>query len=79
MKSLREDKQELLQGQMNLIDFLEEYNQEVEADVRGLMDDGYCPKCGTYLEDLATECSCCHQKLSWNLWKKINNYGVKEW
>ncbi len=66
------DKEELLPGQMNFIDFLAEYDQEMEVDVRGLLDDGYCPRCDAPMEDLTEVCPWCGQRLSWERWKKLN-------
>lgn len=71
MKSFYTDK-DILPGQMNFIDFLEEYNEEKEVDIRGICDDGYCPTCGVWVEDLADRCMYCNQKLSWERWKKLN-------
>lgn len=44
----------------------------VEVDIRGICDDGYCPKCGISLDDLIPECPDCHTKLDWTRWKKLN-------
>ena len=43
-----------------------------EADVRGFMDDGYCPNCNSPLQDLVPQCKWCGQLLSWERWKRIN-------
>lgn len=43
-----------------------------EADVRGLLDDGYCPNCNSPLADLVPQCKWCGQLLSWERWKRIN-------
>lgn len=44
----------------------------VEVDIRGICDDGYCPKCGILLNDLIPDCPDCHTKLDWSRWKKLN-------
>lgn len=43
-----------------------------EVDVRGIMDDGYCPECEYPLNDLERQCSECGTYLDWRLWKKLN-------
>lgn len=72
MKKLKDNEQDILPGQINFIDFLEEYNQEKEVDIAGFMDDGYCPRCKVILDDLIEECPYCHQKLNWDRWRRIN-------
>lgn len=44
-----------------------------EVDIRGLLDDGYCPCCNIMLDDLIEQCEQCGQFLSWERWKRINN------
>lgn len=44
----------------------------IEVDVRGLLDDGYCPLCNICLDDLIDRCPECGNKLDWSRWKKFN-------
>jgi len=66
-----------MDGQMSIFDFPEylpeEPKQEIlEVSIRGMLDDGYCPKCNIWLDDLVEECPECHSKLDWTWWKKVN-------
>lgn len=51
-----------------------------ELDVRGFMDDPYCPKCdyafityGTNDERDCERCPHCHVKVDWQRWHRIND------
>lgn len=46
--------------------------ERIEVNVRGLLDDGYCPVCNLQLDDLAEQCPECGTLLSWNDWRRIN-------
>lgn len=64
--------EDILEGQMNILDYLESFDKAEEVDIRGLMDDGYCPECGAALDDEEPRCPYCDQKLSWNRWRYVN-------
>lgn len=51
---------------------IDEWLKPVEVDIKGLLDDGYCPKCGSSLEDLVPICPHCKQSLIWERWKRFN-------
>lgn len=53
-------------------DIRDEEAEAVEVDVRGLLDDGYCPECNMCLDDLVEKCPSCGTLLSWNEWRKAN-------
>ena len=42
------------------------------VDIKGLLDDGYCPICKAGLDDLVEECPYCHTLLDWERWKILN-------
>lgn len=53
-----------------------------ELDIRGFMDDPYCPQCGYAFETIRTcknfevdceRCPECHVKVDWTLWHRIND------
>lgn len=48
------------------------------VDIRGMLDNGYCPKCNIWLDDLVEECPECHNKLDWTDWKNINEVNANE-
>lgn len=50
----------------------EEKEEPKEVNVRGLLDDGYCPECNMCLDDLVERCPSCGTLLSWNEWRKAN-------
>lgn len=50
----------------------EEKEEPKEVNVRGLLDDGYCPECDGAVDDLAERCPYCGTLLSWNEWRKAN-------
>lgn len=39
------------------------------GDLRGLMDNPYCPTCGIALNDYVDQCDECGQLISWERWK----------
>lgn len=43
-----------------------------EVEVRGICDDGYCPKCKIWLDDLVERCPECNTLLDWTHWRKLN-------
>lgn len=65
-------------GQIELFDFLEQLDKKVyEMDIRGLCDDGYCPRCGHSFDEFK-ECDCercpeCGVRISWERWHKVND------
>lgn len=50
----------------------EPQRKTLKVDVRGLLDDGYCPECNICLDDLVPECPICHSFLDWTSWKILN-------
>lgn len=46
--------------------------QPQEVDIRGICDDGYCPKCNCALDDLVERCPECNTLLDWKRWRKLN-------
>lgn len=66
-----------MQGQMTIYDF-PMFLPAKEVEVKGIMDDGYCPSCDACLNDLVEECPYCGQKLLWNRWKILNDYQPQE-
>lgn len=42
------------------------------VDIRGYMDDGYCPVCNLNLDDLIERCPSCGNIMDWSRWRKIN-------
>lgn len=69
--------------QMTIYDFLPDPNVTLEVDVRGIMDDAYCPRCGDMIPDKcidATKCPECGQKITWGLWHRLNpEYQNGKW
>lgn len=66
--------------QMSIYDYPEYLpDKPKEVNIKGICDDGYCPVCDSWVDDLIPECPYCGQKLSWNGWSLINNIdkGVK--
>lgn len=63
-------------GQYNLLDYLKELEEEpaMPVDIRGLMDNPYCPKCKHpigELDEFKERCVDCGQKLDWTRYRKI--------
>lgn len=52
-----------------------DYLKPKPVEVKGFMYDGYCPTCGSCLDDLIPECPWCNTVLNWDRWKYINGYG----
>ena len=49
---------------------------KMPVDIRGLMDDAVCPKCGWYFLDEQTDCDVCPncgQPVDWTKWHQIND------
>lgn len=50
-------------------------------EIRGLMDDGYCPVCGYSFDELNGEldleyCPQCSTRVDWSMWHKLNDREV---
>ena len=63
--------------QITIFEYLEEKNKIFEIDIRGLLDDGYCPKCGYAFKDWMGEvdidCPECHARIDWTRWHTMND------
>lgn len=57
--------------QMSLFDYMDILKPQ-PVDIKGLLDDGYCPICGGGLDDLVKACPYCGTLLDWERWKKLN-------
>ena len=70
---------ELLPGQMNFFDFLNEYNKPRQVKIKGLCDDPYCPNCHVDLPENPQMVACdkCGQMLLWDSWIKANKEWIK--
>ena len=49
-------------------------------DIKGLLDDGYCPVCGYSFDELNGEldlerCPRCNTAVDWSMWHKLNDEG----
>lgn len=59
-----------IDGQISIFDFL----KPKTGELRGLLDDPYCPTCGNGLNDYVNQCDHCGQSISWEHWKdKLTN------
>lgn len=47
--------------------------EENMVEVKGYLNDGYCPSCGACLEDMVPECPYCKISLNWDKWKQMNS------
>lgn len=47
------------------------------VDIRGICDDGYCPTCGIWIDDLIPSCPHCKTILDWTHWKRLNEGGTE--
>ena len=68
------------EGQLSIFDILKEPEPVYELDIRGYMDDPYCPNCDyafiTYGAKDETDCKrCpeCHVRVSWGRYHLIND------
>ena len=68
----------MITGQTNLFNYINEFDTPKAVDIKGICDDGYCPRCNVALDDLISVCPWCKQRLDWNEWKRINQYGKNE-
>ena len=64
------------EGQMNLLDYLKQLEEEpaLPVDTRGLMDYPFCPKCQQpigELDEFKERCVDCGQKLVWTRYRKL--------
>ena len=68
--TITDEEQELLDGTSILYE-----NVAREVDMKGLMNDPYCPYCDTPLLDHTDveHCPECNQKLTWNHWHNCND------
>lgn len=72
---------EQLPGQMDIFDFIPDPNDKVyPLEIRGIMDDPYCPKCGRgfWTEKFRSEVDCdrcpdCGIRLDWTPWHRLND------
>lgn len=54
--------------QLTIYDFLKPLN----VDIKGICDDGFCPRCDIWLDDLAKECPICGCSMNWDRWIRCN-------
>lgn len=52
--------------------------QAQEVVIKGICDDGYCPKCNIWLDDLIERCPECNTLLDWTHWKRLNEEGEQD-
>lgn len=61
-----------MEGQMSIFYFPEYLPEKrTPVNIRGLMDDGYCPVCDYPLEDLEEKCPKCGELIDWTRWREI--------
>lgn len=63
-------------GQLNIFDYIHEKELVYPLEIKGLMDDGYCPKCNYlfgYNETDLERCPKCGIKVDWSRWHRIND------
>lgn len=69
-------------GQMHIFDFISEKEPIYPLEIKGLCDDGYCPKCGypfdEYKELDCERCPECGVKVDWRPWHRLNDQGGLE-
>lgn len=56
-----------MEGQLNLFDT---YLEPKTGDLRGLLDNPYCPTCGSALNDYVDQCDNCGQLITWERWRE---------
>lgn len=61
-----------INGQIDIFMYMHEKKLPKEVEIKGFMDDGFCPNCNACMEDLVEECPYCDCKLLWNNWRRIN-------
>ena len=63
-------------GQMDIYEYMATIKPR-PVNVKGLLDDAYCPNCDTFLDDLKVldckECPECGCKLDWEPWHRLND------
>jgi len=69
--------------QMTIYDFIPDPNKVLEVDVRGLLDDAYCPNCEDGIPDRFIDepkCPWCGQRIVWTNWHRLNpEYHDGKW
>lgn len=66
---------------MNIFDFIPKNEPIFPLKIKGICDDGYCPKCGYQFDDLTEKdcerCPECHIKVDWSPWHRVNDEEEK--
>ena len=63
-------------GQMNIFDFFPRKEPIFPVDIRGMLDDAYCPKCQYSFDDKETDCERCPKcglRVDWSPWHRCND------
>ena len=66
----------MIDGQMDIYDYLPDPNKVLPVDIRGICDDAYCPRCNNCIPDRYTDdpkCPYCGQPIDWKPWHFMND------
>lgn len=70
------DNDDQIPGQMDIYEYMAQIKPR-PVEIKGLLDDAYCPSCGYAFKDYQGEkdCDCpeCGAKLDWSRWHDLND------